>query len=164
VAVATFTIVGRDPTAGVRALDRIPGVRVTGGVSDVRPFLAEASLAVAPFRVSRGLQNKILEAMASGLPVVGTALAFQAIPATAAEGIDVADTSHELAAAVSRRLVDPERAARGRSARNYVERNHRWAEHGAVLERLLADAVQHHGSERTVPASSGARTAGGRSV
>ncbi|HKO22011.1 MAG TPA: TIGR03087 family PEP-CTERM/XrtA system glycosyltransferase, partial [Candidatus Eisenbacteria bacterium] len=157
---ATFTIVGRDPSAPVRALDRVPGVRVTGGVPDVRPFLAEAGLAVAPFRVSRGLQNKILEAMASGLPVVGTPLAFQAIPATAADGIDLADTAAELATAVSRRLVDPERAARGLAARRYVERNHRWAEHGAALEHLLADSVQRH-QARGVVSTAGARTAGG---
>ena len=55
---------------------------VTGTVPDVRPYLARASVAVAPFRVARGVQNKILEAMAMGLPVVGTAETFKGIAAT----------------------------------------------------------------------------------
>ena len=65
-----FVIVGRSPSAKVLELEEIPGVVVTGAVADVKPFLARASVFVAPLRIARGLQTKILEAMASELPVV----------------------------------------------------------------------------------------------
>jgi sugar transferase (PEP-CTERM/EpsH1 system associated) len=67
---AQFHIVGRNPTRAVRRLARIPDVMVTGSVPDIRPYLAQAAVAVAPLRIARGVQNKILEAMAMGLPVV----------------------------------------------------------------------------------------------
>jgi sugar transferase (PEP-CTERM/EpsH1 system associated) len=163
---ATFTIVGRDPSPGVRNLAEVPGVRVTGSVPDVRPFLADAQLAVAPFRVSRGLQNKILEAMASGLPVVGTSLAFQGIPATEEDGVVVADDPKAFAGAVAEVLLDPERRIRGARARCYVEQRHRWAEHGAVLDTLLNEAVERHRSRvhGLAPSPTDARTAGGPPV
>jgi sugar transferase (PEP-CTERM/EpsH1 system associated) len=72
VADVRFLIVGSQPNRAVRKLGQLPGIRVTGTVKDVRPFLAQARVAVAPIRVSQGIQNKILEALASGLPVVAT--------------------------------------------------------------------------------------------
>src|SRR6185503_18715136 len=63
-------VVGRSPTAAVRDLGELPGVQVTGAVGDVRPFLARAWAFVAPLRIAQGVQNKVLEAMASNLPVV----------------------------------------------------------------------------------------------
>lgn len=65
-----FIVVGRSPAPAVRALGEIPGVVVTGAVGDVRPFLARAWAFVAPLRIAQGVQNKVLEAMAMGLPVV----------------------------------------------------------------------------------------------
>jgi glycosyltransferase involved in cell wall biosynthesis len=65
-------VVGRAPVAAVRDLGELPGVQVTGAVGDVRPFLSRAWLFVAPLRIAQGLQNKVLEAMASDLPVVCT--------------------------------------------------------------------------------------------
>ena len=67
-----FLVVGRNPGRQVEALQSEPGVEVTGFVPDVRPFLARASVAVAPLTIAAGVQNKILEAMSSGLPVVAT--------------------------------------------------------------------------------------------
>ena len=137
---ARFTIVGRSPSARVRVLAGA-GVRVTGAVDDVRPFLAAASVAVAPFRVSRGMQSKVLEAMASGLPIVGSSLAFQGIPAREGDGVEAADAPEGFAEAVVRLLRDPAlRGLRGESARRYVERHHRWEDRGATLEALLLDA------------------------
>ena len=88
---AQFSIVGSKPTRQVKALRRSPNVRVTGAVSDVRPYLANARVAVAPFRLARGVQNKVLEAMAMGLPVVGTSETFEGISANEADGIRIAD-------------------------------------------------------------------------
>jgi len=144
---ARFDIVGRDPSAAVRSLARLPGVRVTGFVPDVRPYLADAALAVAPFRIARGVQNKVLEAMASGLPVVGTRLAFQGLTASATDGVRVADTADAMAGEVVTLLRDPAlRAELGQRTRQYVERHHRWEEVGAILERKLLDLVAGQGA------------------
>lgn len=159
-------IVGRDPTPAVRALADPPRIEVTGGVPDVRPYLRQAAVAIAPFRISRGMQSKVLEAMASGLPVVGTRLAFQGIPAGEGDGIQTAERPEDLAAAIVRLLEDPaQRSARGERARRYIERNHRWADHGEALEALLAEALaSHRAAPTTAPGPAEARTAGGRSV
>ena len=134
-----FHIVGRQPTAGIRALGRHPGVTVTGAVPDVRPHLAEAMIAVAPFRIARGIQNKVLEAMACGLPVVGTRLAFQGIPAGDKDGVRAADDPESFARCVLDLTRDPSlRAACGAAARAYVERHHRWEDVGAILEGALS--------------------------
>lgn len=140
---ARFEIVGRNPAAEVRRLARLPGVTVTGTVADVRPYLANAALAVAPFRISRGVQSKVLEAMASGLPIVGTRLAFQGLTATDEDGIRVADSPESFAEEVVGLLRDPaHRAEQGRRARRHVERHHRWEEVGALLERKLLELVE----------------------
>jgi len=134
----TFTIVGRNPTARVRELARLPGVRVAGGVPDVRPYVAEADLTVAPFRIARGIQNKVLESMAMGRPVVGTALAFQGLSATESDGVRVVDDPQGLAREALALLKDPALAQRcGTQARAFVEREHRWDAHGDAIETIL---------------------------
>jgi len=139
---ARFTIIGRAPSGRVRALANRRGVTVTGSVEDVRPYLRRAAVAVAPFRISRGMQSKVLEAMASGLPVIGSSLAFQGIPAGEEGGVESADTADSFAAAVIRLLQNPAlRRARGERARAYVERHHRWSDQAAALEALLRQSV-----------------------
>lgn len=137
---ARFVIVGKDPAPDVRRLARLPGVEVTGTVPDVRPYLAAASVAVAPFRIARGVQNKVLEAMASGLPVVGTRLSFQGLEAAGEDdGVRMADTAEDLAREIGALLVDPaRRRALGLSARLYVERHHHWERIGEQLEAALS--------------------------
>jgi sugar transferase (PEP-CTERM/EpsH1 system associated) len=133
-----FYIVGRNPTRQVRALGHQPNVIVTGSVPDVRPYLAKARVAVAPLRIARGIQNKILEAMAMGLPVIGTSMAFQGLQATAADGIRMADDPRDFAEAVLLLLEDHGLRRRcALQARCYVERRHRWQDHGVQLESLL---------------------------
>jgi len=94
---AQFLIVGRNPNRRVIALRAIDGVEVTGAVPDVRPYLSRASVAVAPFVIAAGIQNKILEAMASELPVVATTKAVQGLSARTAALIVIGDTAAELA-------------------------------------------------------------------
>ena len=82
-------IVGADPSPAVRRLADLPGVTVTGSVPDVRPYLRRSALMVAPLNIARGTQNKILESMAMGVPVVTSRVA--------AAGVDAIDGTHFLA-------------------------------------------------------------------
>lgn len=132
---ARFAIVGRAPTAAVKALAG-PGVIVTGAVDDVRGWLAAASVCVAPLHIARGIQNKILEAMAMARPVVASS--------AAAEGIDhggticVADGAEDVAATVSRLIDDAEQAAGlGETARARVLARYDWEARLAPLAGLL---------------------------
>ena len=109
---------------------------------DVRDHLAEADLAVAPLRVARGLQNKVLEAMAMALPVVATTAVFEGLDAPGDVGIEVADDLADFASRVITLLREENRRIEaGRRARAYVEGRHRWADHGASLEALLEGLV-----------------------
>jgi glycosyltransferase involved in cell wall biosynthesis len=140
---AGFAIVGRAPTAEVRALDGQNGTRVTGEVVDVRPWLAAADIVVAPLLIARGVQNKVLEAMAMARPVVLTAAAATGIGARDGEHFAIADGAPALAARVLA-LIDDRDAARamGAAARAFVLAHAGW---DAVLAPLpamigLADA------------------------
>jgi sugar transferase (PEP-CTERM/EpsH1 system associated) len=144
---AAFYIVGRNPTRPVTALNREPNVTVTGGVPDVRPYLSNAMVAVAPFRIARGIQNKILEAMSMRVPVVGTFNAFQGIKATTGDGVRIADDPRGLAEQVITFLQRPDlRNECGRQARLYVERHHRWETHGLALDALLREPIERSGA------------------
>lgn len=136
---ACFAIVGRNPAPPVEALSALPGVIVTGAVPDVRGWLAAADVVVAPLRIARGIQNKVLEAMAMARPVVASP--------EAAEGIDARDGQHLLIAAdpadeirvISDLLTDPERAARlGAAARARMEERYRWSETLRSLPAMLS--------------------------
>jgi sugar transferase (PEP-CTERM/EpsH1 system associated) len=142
---AEFHIVGRNPTQEVRQLAKQSNVIVTGTVPDIRPYLAQARVAVAPFRMARGVQNKILEAMAMGVPVVGTAATFKGLAATEEDGIRIANDPSSFAQQVTTFLQgDASRREAGLQARHYVERCHRWEDQGAKLERLIEEVVRRH--------------------
>ena len=120
-------IVGSRPTPAVRKLARIPDITVTGFVADTRDYLAAASVCVVPLRIARGIQNKILEAMAMGKPVVTTRQAFEGVRAVAGEEIVVADGEENFARATVNLLLDPAVAGRiGARARGCVERHYSW--------------------------------------
>ena len=75
-----FVIAGRNPSAKVMRLAADPGIEVTGSVPDIRPYLLGAAVAIAPMRIARGVQNKILEALAMDVPVVASSVAAAALP------------------------------------------------------------------------------------
>jgi glycosyltransferase involved in cell wall biosynthesis len=130
-----FLIVGRNPTRKVRQLQKIEGVEITGFVPDVRTYLAKSHVAVAPFLIAAGIQNKILEAMAYGLPVVATSRATQGLFPTLAELVDTGDTAEEMASRVVLLLRDFRLAhRRGIDGRQRVAGEYRWAH---SLDRLL---------------------------
>ncbi|RMH37809.1 MAG: TIGR03087 family PEP-CTERM/XrtA system glycosyltransferase [Nitrospirae bacterium] len=135
---AEFLIVGADPVPAVRELGSRPGITVTGFVPDVRPYLREATLSVAPLRIARGTQNKILEAMAMGVPVVTTSQAAKGIQATPDRHFLVADAPTEFATCVLDLLHDDEMRRRlAREARWQIEQTHSWDRSMELLEELL---------------------------
>lgn len=93
-------IAGRNPHPSVAALGSDPAIRVTGSVADMRPYIWGASAAVVPMRIARGVQNKILEALASGTPVVSTSVAAMALPRAVRSLLRVGDTPQAIAASV----------------------------------------------------------------
>jgi len=135
---ARFTIVGARPNAEVRRLAALPGVTVTGFVDDTREWLARAAVGVAPLRIARGIQNKVLEALAMGLPVVGTTVAVQGVEGRAGEHYLVADGSAALADAVARLFRDPQAARElGARGRRFVEGAYDWEVAFAPLDGIL---------------------------
>ena len=139
---STFTIVGARPTRAVRKLAALPGVSVTGRVADVRPFLQRAQVAVVPLRLARGVQNKVLEALAMETPVVMTSAVHRGIDADDGEGFVVADDPATLAARTVALLTKPDDAlALGRAGRTMVELRYVWEDKLAVLDRVLAEVA-----------------------
>ena len=135
----TFDIVGSQPTPEVRELEKYPNVRVTGFVPDTREYLREGSISVAPLRIARGIQNKVLEAMAMGLPVVGTTSATQGVEGTPGQDFLLADDEDAFYEAVKSLLDRPEEAFRlGRRGREFVEANYAWERCLAPLDDILS--------------------------
>jgi glycosyltransferase involved in cell wall biosynthesis len=127
-------IVGANPTPAVSRLGDLPGVTVTGSVPDVRPYVRRAALMVAPLRIARGTQNKLLEAMAMGVPVVTGAAAAGGVDALPTEHLLVADDPDSCAEAVLRVLEDPaERARLSAAGRARMLTHHAW---DASMRRL----------------------------
>ncbi len=139
---ARFVIAGRSPTAEVLALAG-ERVRVTGAVADMRAWLAAADVVVAPLRIARGIQNKVLEAMAMARPVVASPAAFEGIEAEPGRDLVVADSAAATADAVSALLAHPKRgAAMGRSARGLVVGSYNWEHRLAPLAAMVAPGAR----------------------
>ena len=134
---ARFFIVGRNPVAEVLALasDRIV---VTGTVDDVRPYLQHAATVVAPLRIARGIQNKILEAMAMSRPVIASADCAAAVDAIAGQELLTATSPEEYIAAIGQVLEAPETGtAMGKAARQRVIERYTWEAHMKAIDPYL---------------------------
>ncbi len=139
---ACFHIVGRNPSAAVSALASLPGVSVVGEVADIRPWIVSADVVVAPLRIARGIQNKVLEAMAMARPVVASAAAAEGIIAVASEHFIVAADDAAMADAINAVVADPQRAvALGIAARAHMLACYQWDAQLAPLMRWLAKPV-----------------------
>ena len=133
-----FYIVGSNPSPVVKGLAADPRVVVTGRVADVRPYLAHAAAAVAPLRVARGIQNKVLEAMAMGRPIVASPAALEGIGPEAANYLISAQTPDYFAAAVGRILEGQGPVGLGAEAAGCARTVYGWSRSLARLEELLA--------------------------
>jgi polysaccharide biosynthesis protein PslH len=134
-----LVIVGADPSPAVRRLGNLAGVTVTGSVPDVRPLLRRAALMVAPLNIARGTQNKILEAMAAGVPVVASRVAAGGVDASSPEHFLVAATPDEYVAAILRIVDDPqERSRLSLAGRERMLSHHDWAKSMQRLDGIIA--------------------------
>ena len=144
-----FYIVGARPSAAVHALAQLPGVVVTGTVPDVRPFIAHARVAVAPLRVARGIQHKVLEAMAMAKPVVVSAQALEGIDAVAGVELllaqDAAQFIEQISGLLAQRVSTA--PATGAAARNRVQCSYSWFSNLSRIDaRLEAETAVVTGS------------------
>jgi sugar transferase (PEP-CTERM/EpsH1 system associated) len=142
-----FVIVGANPAPEVLALAALPGVQVTGRVPDVRPYVAHAAVSVAPLRVARGIQNKVLEAMALGRPVVASPQAFEGVRAVAGQDLLVGDGAAAIARLVAD-VLDGAHPGLGAAGRRAVERGYAWAGTLAKLDGFLDAAPRQEGAGR----------------
>lgn len=138
-------IVGRDPTpAVIAAARRAPGVTVTGYVDDVRPYLQQACVYVAPLRYASGLQNKILEALAMEVPVVTTPVVADGlrVDGGAEPPVRVAQGAADVAASILGLLTDADERRRLASAgRRFVEAEFDWEREAERLEAMCLEAA-----------------------
>jgi glycosyltransferase involved in cell wall biosynthesis len=149
-----FQIVGAEPPQLIRDLGKLPGVSVTGSVPDVREYITRAALTVAPLAIARGTQNKILESMAMGVPVVCSVEASGGVDALADEHLLVASNPDEYVAAVSRILESREERARlAEAGRARVLSHHVWRNSMVRLDGILAEALDRRAGEKKTAAS-----------
>jgi glycosyltransferase involved in cell wall biosynthesis len=135
---AEWWIVGRSPTRAVRELDNGRNIRVTGTVPDVEPYLERMRVSVAPLRLARGVQTKVLTAMAAGRPCVVTSCVAGGIEAEPDREVLVADSPAAFAEAVTGLLNDRQRAERiGLAGRQFVNRRYHPSRGLEQLEQLL---------------------------
>jgi sugar transferase (PEP-CTERM/EpsH1 system associated) len=144
---AVFCIVGASPDAEVLRLAELPGVEVTGRVADTRPYLAHATVVVAPLRIARGIQNKVLEAMAMGRPVIASPEAFEGVRAVPEQDILLASGAEATIQRVID-IIDGRYPGLGAAARRAMESSHDWAATLAPLDELF-DAGRPDPAEAT---------------
>ncbi len=137
---AQFHVVGHSPNDSVLRLNKIEGVHVTGRVADVRPYVAHATASVAPLRIARGIQNKVLEAMALGRPVVVTQDGLEGIDAVPDKEVILADTAATFAAACVGLATGTHGQAIGEAARACILRHYDWPVRLSRFDDMLRPA------------------------
>ncbi len=131
-----LAVVGSRPGPDVLALAELPGVLVTGRVPDVRPYLTHAAVALAPLRIARGVQNKVLEAMAMASPLVASPQAFEGIRATPGRDLLVVDGAEAMGQAVAA-VLDGRHPGLGQAGRRIVEESYSWPSQFRRLDALI---------------------------
>lgn len=142
---AELHIVGKDPAPAVIEMGQRPHVKVIGSVPDMRPYLAQAAIAISTVRYGVGIQNKVLEAMAMATPVVCSLQANSALKTINGQDILVGDTPQMIARHILDLLASAEkRAMIGQCGRQYVETHHTWDSAATTLETLYQSAIANH--------------------
>ncbi|MBP9693805.1 MAG: TIGR03087 family PEP-CTERM/XrtA system glycosyltransferase [Alphaproteobacteria bacterium] len=132
-----FAIVGSNPSPDVKALVNEGNILVTGSVTDIRPYISHAKVSVAPMRVSRGIQNKVLEAMVMGKPVIATHLALSALEDLSCEAM-TADEPAKFRDSVLKLLNDGAQQEKiGKKARLFIQKNYSWDLSHRVIRALF---------------------------
>lgn len=145
-------IVGSRPPRSVRQLDGKNNIRVRGSVPDVRRFLGRAWIALCPLRIQAGIQNKILEAMALGVPVVATRICCPGLAVEPGKHLLVADTPEEFVSAIDLLMHDDGlRSNMARAGRTYVEGCHNWDDPVTELCDTYTTALAAFGTPATIP-------------
>jgi sugar transferase (PEP-CTERM/EpsH1 system associated) len=138
-----FYIVGMNPTPAVLALAKQAGIVVTGSVPDIRPYLKFSRLVVVPLRIARGIQNKILEAMAMACPVIASASCMTGVNAVRGEEIMVAEQATDFVTAIEQLIQDESRCVRiGRVARQRVLNDYSWHANFSLLHQQLEGSTR----------------------
>lgn len=141
---AHLYIVGKDPSGDIKRLAKNSLITVTGTVSDIRPFLWQATVAVVPLVYGAGIQNKILEAMATGTPVVTTCKPLSALQVQPGKHLFASDDPDEFSQAVLKLIDDPDLQYRiGNSGANYIRTYHNWASIASQLEGVYHQVLEN---------------------
>lgn len=137
-------IVGANPSRAVQRLERLPGVTVTGSVPDVRPYVQMSAVNVAPLAIARGTQNKILESMAMGVPVVASVQAAGGVDAEPGKHLLSATTPRNFRDAILTLLANPEHRDRlAKASRDRVHSHHSWNNSMRTMDTLITECLEH---------------------
>jgi glycosyltransferase involved in cell wall biosynthesis len=138
-------IVGADPAIEIKSLRRDPAVHVTGRVPDLRGYMNRAQVGIAPIRIGAGLQNKVLEGMSIGLPMVITSVANEGIQAIDGENVLIADAVSDFSDRVVSLLKNPRQGIQlGVGARDFIVRNWSWEKHFGDLEQMFGSLINQN--------------------
>jgi glycosyltransferase involved in cell wall biosynthesis len=149
-----LVIAGKDPASDIRKMAENRLIEVTGTVEDIRPYLWKSTMAVAPLVYGAGVQNKILESLAVGLPVITTSRALISLDLVPGRNILVGDTAEEFTEKILFLLENPSaRCKLGEAGRAYVQENHDWKSISRELARIYGHLVR-----QTTPAFSPAKS------
>ena len=141
-------IVGANPSSKVKALEKLPGVSVTGAVPDVRPYVRTSAAMVAPLTIARGTQNKLLEAMAMGVPVVTSNLAARGVDAVPGEELFTSSTPEEYCDSILALLNNrSERQRLGTAGRACVMERHDWSKSMVRLDDIIVRCMNSFSSD-----------------
>jgi glycosyltransferase involved in cell wall biosynthesis len=141
----SLTVVGRNPSARLRAMAAKAGIQVTGTVDDVRPYVAEAAVYVVPLRVGGGTRLKIFEALAMEKAVVSTTVGAEGLPLIPGQHFLQADDPANFSHAVVSLLRDAERRHRiGSAGRRLVEERYSWPQVACEFEAYLEEVIKTH--------------------
>lgn len=141
-------VVGKDPPPLLSNYSGHPKIKITGTVPEILPYLQKSTLALAPLNYGAGVQNKVLEAMSCGIPVIASPLAVSALTIINGEQVLIGENAQHYAELILKVLSYPESAQNiGRAGRIYVEKEHSWIRIGQKLENIYCEVVKSNSKQ-----------------